>query len=297
MNESNSSQAAALAPAATSGVAAQQLGIWKRVTRASRCPVCQHDSWCSIGVRAVHCMRVDNGKPASNGEGWLHPLADGAAGYHAPFARSLPTPVPVRDFAALAERWQRDLTPARLQTFADSLGVAPDALRSLGCGWSGSAFSFPMYNAQRKIVGIRLRTFRGRKFAVTTSRQGAFLHGGEPHGTLLIVEGPSDAAAGLTLGFDVHGRPSCTGAVSITAALTRGRDVAIIVDADEPGRRGAEVLASKLLPVVCSLRVVEAPSPHKDLRAWLQAGATAEQVRSLIESQPARVLHTRFRYV
>ncbi|MCC7065385.1 MAG: hypothetical protein IT456_21435 [Planctomycetes bacterium] len=200
-----------------------------------------------------------------------------------------------RDFSSLAKLWQRDLGPTRLSAFACSLGVTPDALYALGCGWNGrGCFSFPMHDQQRRVVGIRLRDARtGRKFAVKGSREGAFLHDGREQDRLLVVEGPTDAAAALTLGFDALGRPSCTGAVRITAALSHGRDVVVIADADPPGRRGANALASTLLPTSRSVRVIEPPTPHKDLRAWLQAGATTAQAQSHIEVHAPRRLRVR----
>jgi len=201
------------------------------------------------------------------------------------------------DFARLAELWHANLDLDRLRAFADSLGVTAEALRSLGCGWNGRVFTFPMWSAQRRVVGIRLRDPRtGRKFAVRGSREGVFLPDGDPHELLLIVEGPTDAAAGLTLGFDVLGRPSCTGATCITAALTCNRNVVIVADADESGQRGAVALAHILVRVAVAVRVITPPAPHKDLRDWVRAGAPRSHVEAAIAAAPIRRLTMRYRH-
>ena len=53
------------------------------------------------------------------------------------------------------------------------------------------------------------------------------------------------------------------------------------VRSDAPGRRGVECLACVLLPYVRQLKVIFPPPPHKDLRAWKQAGATAAEVQAI----------------
>jgi hypothetical protein len=57
-----------------------------------------------------------------------------------------------------------------------------------------------MNDGKRSVIGIRLRNDLGRKWAVTGSRQGLFLPGPHPGQTVLIVEGPTDAAAAVDLG-------------------------------------------------------------------------------------------------
>jgi hypothetical protein len=276
---------------------------WRRVSKDRPCPACGHDTWCTVATDgcAARCKREPSDWPrhGEDGDAWLHILTDNPL----PTPRRRPVALPVKaqpaiDFADMAAQWQGEVGDDRLQAFADKLGVTPDSLRVLGCGWTGRGFAFPMFNAARNAVGIRLRDPRtGAKWSVRGGHEGVFLPVGvEPQGRLLIVEGATDAAAALTLGSDVIGRPSCTGATRITAELSHGRDVVVMVDADAPGRRGAEALATALLPTVRSMRVVEPPPGSKDLREWLQNGATAEQLQSLIEAQPIRRLQVTCRH-
>jgi hypothetical protein len=239
-------------------------------------------------------MRIESGRPCTGG-GWIHQLGNGTR-RAVSMMRCLSIAIPRADLGSMAQRWSADLTNDRLQSFAAMLGVEVVALTALEIGWTGTAWSFPMVDADRQVVGIRLRAPGGRKFAVRGGKEGVFMPAGFPlGGQLLLVEGPTDAAAALGLGFDVIGRPSCTGGARYCASLARGRDIVIVADADDPGRRGAEALASAILPTVRSLRVVEPTDGSKDLREWLRQGLTREQLLSHIESWPPRGIRLRIR--
>jgi phage/plasmid primase-like uncharacterized protein len=122
------------------------------------------------------------------------------------------------NYAGLASIFRRSYNPNRLDRFAAELGVSMNSLLRLSVGWSEDhdAWTFPMRNANGKVVGIRLRRPDGRKVSVTGGHEGLFiprgrdLYPGEP---LLIAEGPTDTAALLDLNFMAIGRPSCTGGV------------------------------------------------------------------------------------
>jgi len=72
---------------------------------------------------------------------------------------------------------------------------------------------------------------------VTGSKQGLFLRGRGLLGTLLILEGLTDAAAAIELGFGVIGRPACLGCEDMIVALLKGAPghPFVIADADGPG--------------------------------------------------------------
>ena len=76
--------------------------------------------------------------------------------------------------------------------------------------------------------------------------------------------------------------------VELVGSLKPG-EVAIASDADEPGRKGAESLAARLL-AYCPVRIFTPGGGCKDLRAWLRAGATAGDLAAAIAEAPARRL-------
>jgi DNA primase len=156
-----------------------------------------------------------------------------------------------------------------------------------------------MSDASGLVVGIRLRRPDGRKLSVRGGKEGLFIPADLPDGgRLLICEGPTDTAALLDLGFSAVGRPSCTGGTRHLVELVRLRrpsELVIVADGDGPGQRGAEGLAATLAAYCAVVRVITPPAPHKDARAWKQAGATAGDVVALIDAAPVRRLQIRTR--
>jgi DNA polymerase III delta prime subunit len=64
-----------------------------------------------------------------------------------------------------------------------------------------------------------------------------------------------------------------------------GRQVVIISDKDEPGRKHAEDVAKSLLPVAQSVKILEVPY-GKDVSEWLSRGGTEEELQKMSEELP-----------
>ena len=254
---------------------------WIRVTARKPCAVCDRGDWCTVSVEtgATCCMRVQSARPARNG-GWLHggtgpaelPARTGAAcgaSYEAP------------EFNAMLW-WQtvrHVVTWERMEVWADRLGLPIGALDVMGACVLGEMLAFPMYDGHGAVCGIRTRKPDGAKRAVTGSRAGVFMaeFTGAP---VVICEGPTDAAAAFALGFDVIGRPSCTGSerhVVDTCRRISAARVTLCADTDGPGIAGARRLADVLRAARVLVRMVT-PYGHKDLRDWFKAGATRDMV-------------------
>ena len=143
-----------------------------------------------------------------------------------------------------------------------------------------------MCDGYGNVVGIRLRNERG-KFAVRGSRQGIFLADMNPQEETLVVEGPTDAAAAVSLGFHAIGRPSCTGGTRQIAEFCRRKGVkrlSVLADNDGPGIRGARAFCDQ---VGVRARVVVLPA--KDLREWVRHGATRRVVVACLDAHGWRV--------
>ena len=203
----------------------------------------------------------------------------------------------------MATQYEVALTLSQLEWLANNLGLPAETLRRFRVGWSArqTAFSSPMSDSAGNVVGIRLRRPDGRKYAETgTDGNGLFIPSGlgQPD-RLLVLEGPTDAAAAVALGFAAVGRPSCSGGVDHLSALVRRlrpRSVAIVADDDKPGQDGAERLAA-VLAMLTTVQVVCPPHNHKDMRAWYRAGATLAEVERLIDSAPVRHINISSRKV
>jgi hypothetical protein len=279
---------------------------WRRVRRDRRCPICERPDWCLLSAdgSAVICARVESSKRCGEA-GWLHRLRDDRWRPSGRIVRSVRlTPAdPRHDLASLAASYRDAVGPVQLQEFARSVGLSVEALTVLGVGWSVQyrAWSFPMVNPAGAVLGIRLRRPDGSKFAVKGGKEGLFLPATVSTDTrLLVCEGPTDTAALLDLGFGaVVGRPSCTGGIKLLVELIQQRqpdDVVIVADGDKPGRRGADNLATVLVAYAPLVRVV-LPRRYKDVREFLQAGGTQQQLVQAIAAAPARRLAVQARRV
>ena len=65
----------------------------------------------------------------------------------------------------------------------------------------------------------------------------------------------------------------------------RGKQITIIADADEPGRKHAQQVAQSLAAQVKSLKVIDLPG-SKDLSDWIEGGGTRDALLGYIEIQP-----------
>ena len=254
---------------------------WTRVTQQHPCPICGKPDWCTVGDKVVCCMRVESPHTLKNG-GWAHGMDARPIGFRV--ARPLaPTPTNFLDAATLITRWLRLTTQDALQRFAGDLGLPASTLRYLNAAWADqhAAWAFPMQDGQGNIVGIRLRSSDGRKWAVKGSRQGIFVPAVPPQDVCWICEGPTDTAAALSLGVYAVGRPSCTGGVKEIIGLTirtRIRRLVIVADNDKAGKRGAWHLADEIRLPWKMLYL-----PAKDLRDYVQAGATYAVINSQLK--------------
>ncbi len=284
---------------------------WQRVSKRRPCPVCKRPDWCLYtgpedSPTAAICARTESLKRCGEG-GWLHVLRNDGPTW-APWQRSIHVAIRMmsepsdgkpemaklagayRIFGASTER------AAPFRKLAADLGVSIGSLMRLGVGWASKhrAWSFPMSNAVGNVLGIRLRLAGGRKLSVKGGKEGLFIPEGiEPHGLLLVCEGPTDTAALLDLGFCVVGRPSCTGGVKLLVELVRTlkpSGVAVVADGDAPGQRGAASLAAALVANCPEVRIITPPAGVKDAREWKRSGATAADLQAAIEAAPVRRL-------
>ena len=211
-----------------------------------------------------------------------------------------------------------DSDPILIEGLATTLGVDDLALKSLDVRFNrfDECWSFPMRDADGQIIGLRFRELAGsRKWSARGSHDGLFYDpstvpsassptgAAQPDGAgasrpreLVIVEGPSDTAAAMSLfhhstptpstyTYLPVGRSSCqTGAAHLRALIRRVRPliVTIVADNDTPGIKGAELLAQQLthpsanepfhastIPLFhLPVRILVVPAPYKDLRAW-----------------------------
>lgn len=257
---------------------------WIRVSKVNKCPICGHDSWCTYNAEVIICMRTSGGREKTFKDGtvgWLHRLGDPLT-VALPY-RLKPKPEVRINATKLMAEFARDTDPASIEELAEDLGVSPSSLRDLGCAWAAPyrAYAFPMFDRWGHIVGIRLRSKDGSKFAVTGSHQGIFVGGRQDYTRrCFVLEGPTDTAAAMTIGLHAVGRPSCAGGMPEILHLVRDQgmaEVVIVSDNDEVGRRGAMMLQGHL-----PCRSVIMLLPAKDMREFVRRGGDRDDLDELL---------------
>jgi hypothetical protein len=171
----------------------------------------------------------------------------------------------------------------------EKLGINPAILHRFYVGFDGKAYTFPMFGLGGEIVGIRLRTIDGKKYALKGGRNGLFVpccvyNPGYP---LIVTEGESDALAAFQMGFQVVGLPGKGQCKEILAGwmTEHGFTKAVLIaDNDDVGQTGAKDLAKYLaFEQGFEIRMIQPPKPHKDFRDWFNAGAKRSEVLDRIE--------------
>jgi hypothetical protein len=265
-------------------------GRWVRVSRQNPCPICGKPDNCEVSTdgTVVWCGRVSEGSLRENAGGqFLHRLnaaADhGAQTYCVNHPRR---PSRVRRDWTAALRFYGQESELAVLALASLLGVSPEALRSLGVGWHPELrfWTIPERDGDGRVIGISTRFEDGSKKRLRGGRAGLTYADSWDTGSgpILLVEGGSDVAALMSIGFSVVGRPSNCGGTDLLVDLLFDvpvkREIVVVGERDEkpdgawPGRTGAISTATKLAeglerPIGWGLP----PDSTKDSRAWLLA--------------------------
>ncbi|TVQ32436.1 MAG: DUF3987 domain-containing protein [Phycisphaeraceae bacterium] len=184
-----------------------------------------------------------------------------------------------RDFGRLAHEAADRLDDDALQELADSLNVAPEALEALGFGDDGAGgYAWPERDGAGAVVGVGVRDSNGKR-CYPGSKRGLIFDaatvedGDDP---LIIVEGGSDCAAGLSLGLRAVGIPQAGGTGDslrwLCELLGRIKPTSVIVvgDADSAGERGAAKVAHHLAGrIKAPVHLAPTPRDASDLRDLL----------------------------
>ena len=305
---------------------------WTRASPEIHCPICEHDHNCEWKQATngdgfwVYCGRTPEGSSKQNSGGqFLHFIdrfdnigvrdsgiawirRDSAGDVESAFQ-----PLPLKEYLpanSIHVRVKKEAAGAgpQIDELASILGVSAESLRRLQVGYSSGrdrgrgAWSFPEKDATGQFIGINYRSRSGAKRRLKNARSGlTYAEEWNTAGTLpiLIVEGGSDTAAGLTMGLCVIGRPSnAAGAELLSELLKDERDAGEIVVLGEndlrphkdlkpkvqkrhspyclgcqicwPGKYGALSVAQQLVERLHrQIRCALPPAGVKDLRHWL----------------------------
>lgn len=271
-----------------------------RVTGANPCPICEHDSWCTVSENGaiVRCMRVESAKEskAEDGSiGWIHKL-DKAV--RLPAQKNEPRKLSIREVTECARKaYEHKLAPETRSKLSESLGVSRESLEALrvgyGCDRNGREWSsWPSRDFKGNVVGLVRRYEDGSKKTLPGTKCGLFypMERKGLKGPVLILEGGSDVAAAFSVGVPAIGRPSNTGGAEWIGEMLGKKRKVVIGENDEsperrgrvstcpidcqgclncwPGMAGARMVAEKL-----KCNFVLPPSEFKDFRDVVRSGS------------------------
>lgn len=182
--------------------------------------------------------------------------------------------------AEIIQMGQRDVSYTSLNALARSLCLPLWTLGALGIGFDTRKgwWFFPMFDDDRRPVGLRYRTLDGRKYSLKGGREGLFLPNMRVESDLvLITEGATDTATALSLGFHAIGRPSCASGTSYVERLMHGespQNIVVMSDNDGPGLLGSNRLRDAIGGLVVT------PRDYKDIRELVvQHPGTLKELR------------------
>jgi len=169
---------------------------------------------------------------------------------------------------------------------AKELGVTSESLDALGVTYDAKSNEWrnPEFDSQRKVIGTSRRLADGSKTSVWKSRRGLCYAEDwilQP-GPVLLVEGMSDTAKGVSLRLAIIGRPGKDvpkplkpELVAMLKDIPADRQIIVVAENDKqsdgtwPGREGA-IATAKFLAADLKREILWGLPPEdvKDLRAW-----------------------------
>lgn len=199
-------------------------------------------------------------------------------------------------------RWQQQLAACRWplhQLRAEQQRLWRwTTMQQLGLGCDRRHITIPIRDRSGQLQGVLryapTHTRTTKMLAIPGTRLGLIPHPATETSTcVVLVEGPPDMIAARSRGITAIAVPGDHAWDPAWAPLLAGRHVAIIMDADTPGRAAARRITRDLEPYAATVRTSD-PAPGRDdgydLTDWLDAhfvtGATA--LRLLAQPAPAQ---------
>lgn len=183
----------------------------------------------------------------------------------------------------------------RDQAYIESRAVSLDFAREEGWHRSGNRIGIPVHSADGEVVNVRRHLPNppdGVRKTLNTKGQGSptrlvGIHRLRADDAWVIVAGgefdyATAASAGLSAVFGSNGEGSVP---KVGLDALTGRRVALVLDADGPGRKAAAKWGAALQQVAREVRVVALPE-GSDLNDWFTSGRTADELLELINASP-----------
>jgi len=197
------------------------------------------------------------------------------------------------DWAQESATYEKQLSANSREFLAEQWGVSVDSIIQLRTGFHKHSFTFPVSDADGKIIGIRTRSKKDitSKHFIKDSTAGLFIpRGVTPANAKIATESESDLATSLTSGVAGIARPGAHMCSDMVVQFFRQRAnpcPCAIGDNDAAGIDGADKLMFDLTSAGIPCRILIPPEPYGDLREWVvQGGLTREELLRQIQDRP-----------
>jgi len=187
------------------------------------------------------------------------------------------------EWEMLSHIYRTHLTKAALSRLMDYWSLRhKETLFRMAVGWTGQAWSFPLYNDLFKIIGIQRIYPEGHKRTVRGSKMGLLLPAQICwYRPIIVCEGVSDTATAIDIGLNAIGKTCATGGDNILKSLIPSiLSVIIMADNDDAGITAAKKLKKELTNKNRNVTIIM-PEKGKDLREWVKI-VGAENVKKRI---------------
>jgi hypothetical protein len=185
----------------------------------------------------------------------------------------------------IQEDYHDALDSDQIEKLSAHRGLPPEAFAPWGLGWTGDKYSIPVRDANGRMVDVRLYHMSRKQMrstaGVSVGLMGAHLmakRAGEP---VYICEGEWDAMA-LHWLLRQEKKPGAVVAVPGAGTFKRewsqwfvGRQIYVMFDNDEPGRKGAKMVHERLHTIAKSMQFIHWPDTLPDgfdVRDWIKYG-------------------------
>lgn len=194
------------------------------------------------------------------------------------------------------ERWHMTLlgAPDRLKVMTDERGLTNDTLKFFQVGWDGERYTIPVRDAEGVLQNVRryhpkAKASKDKMFSINGHGEVRLFHPELLSGydEVIITEGELDMMVAHQ-----HGLPAVThtaGAGTFKAHWGpefQDKDVFIVYDCDDAGRRGAVSAAKRLVPHARNVYIVDMNLDRKgaDITDFLvNMGHTAADLKELMQ--------------
>lgn len=155
---------------------------------------------------------------------------------------------------------------------------------ALGWTWDEQKITIPYYGQDKKLLFCKYRHMEGQKFTYDPGASPALygVHRVKEKLFVILCEGEADAARLIQEGYTAVTTGSVTNHSKELLAPLSGKEVVILLDNDEPGKKGIPAFYSALESIGAYPKIAELPPSVKDVCEYL--ATDSPDIKKILEA-------------